>query len=105
MNINIGDKAVVTTFDWFHAPDGQSYKAVFGTIKGIYNAEEVLGIISNKHSTNWYLEIGNVVIAGCQIHYLVKTDKFENKPFIREWDFEDKLIFKEAPSRVYVSEE
>lgn len=74
MSIRIGDKALITTDEWFVASDGITYKAVFGTIKGVYNPEEVLGIKTNAKSTNWYVEIGSMVIAGCQIHYIIKTD-------------------------------
>lgn len=74
MSLKIGDKAIVTTDGFFYAPDGQQYRAVFGEIKGIHSDSETLGIATNRHSSNWYLEIGNVVIAGCQIHYAVKSD-------------------------------
>lgn len=74
MNIEVGEKALVTVDNWFFAPDGKSYRAVYGRVKGCFTAEETLGIKPNGRSTNWYLEIGNVTIAGCQIHYAVKTD-------------------------------
>ena len=75
MNIKIGDKALITADGWFYAPDGRSYRAVFGTIKGILTSEDTLGIKTNAKSTNWYVEIGNMLVAGCQIHYAIKTDK------------------------------
>lgn len=76
MNLNIepGQKALITTDDWFFAPDGNSYRAVFGTVHAVRSAEETLGIRPNGKSTNWYVEIGNMTIAGCQVHYAVKTD-------------------------------
>lgn len=75
MNIAIGEKALITTDNWFYAPNGQSYRAVFGTVKAVKSAEETLGIKPNAKSTNWYIEIGNMTIAGCQIHYAIKTDE------------------------------
>ncbi len=75
--IEIGDKVLVTVDNWFYAPDGQTYKGVHGTLKGVKTAEATLGIRPNGKSTNWYLEIGNVVIAGCQVHYAVKCDSCE----------------------------
>jgi hypothetical protein len=73
-NVNVGDLALVTLDNWFYAPDGQSYRAVFGRIKAARTAEDSLGVRPNGKSTNWYLEIGNMLIAGCQIHYVVRTD-------------------------------
>ena len=80
MNFKIGDRCLITTDNWFFAPDGESYKAVYGTIKGIHDAEKVLGIKTNEKSTNWYVEIGNMIVAGCQIHYVIKTDKISFIP-------------------------
>lgn len=74
MNIEIGSKTLITTEEWFIAPDGQDYKSVFGTVKAVRTSEESLGVKTNSKSTNWYLEIGNMTIAGCQIKYLVKCD-------------------------------
>lgn len=75
MNIQVGDKALVTTYQWFYAPDGAQYRAVYGAVKSIQSDEETLGIKTNRSSTNWYLEIGNMTIAGCQIQYAIKTDE------------------------------
>lgn len=74
MNIEVGKMALVTVDNWFYAPDGKNYRAVFGRVKGCFTAEDTLGIRPNGKSTNWYLEIGNVTIAGCQIHYAIQTD-------------------------------
>ena len=74
MNIQIGCTALITTDNWFIAPDGQMYRAVFGAVKAIRNDEATLGVRTNAKSTNWYVEIGNMTIAGCQIHYAIKTD-------------------------------
>lgn len=73
MQINIGDKALVTTDNWFYAPDGRQYKAAYGTVKAVRGSEDTLGVKTNARSTNWYVEIGNMTIAGCQIYYLVKS--------------------------------
>ena len=72
--ITVGEKVLVTTDNWFHAPDGLPYKAVFGTVKGVFDSVESLGIQTNRNATNWYMEVGNMTIAGCQIHYVIKTD-------------------------------
>ncbi len=75
MNIEIGDMALVTTSNWFMAPNGKQYMSVFGKVKAIQNDQETLGIKTNARSANWYLEIGNMTIAGCQIHYAIKTNE------------------------------
>lgn len=70
----IGKNVLITTEAWFYAPDGKTYRAVWGTLKAIKRAEDTLGIRPNGRSANWYVEIGNVSIAGCQINYAVQTD-------------------------------
>ena len=74
MNLHIGQKALITCDHWFYAPDGKQYRAVFGTVKAVRSSEETLGVRTNAKSTNWYVEIGCVTLAGCQIHYAVRTD-------------------------------
>jgi len=102
MNVKIGQKALVTTSEWFYAPDGAQYRAVFGTIKGIFEDDATLGIKTNSKSTNWYLEIGNMIVAGCQIHYAVMTDEVSFEPHMREIEHEGKLITStEIRSRIY----
>lgn len=103
--LKIGDKALITTDNWFYAPDGNQYKSVFGTIKGIYNSEETLGIKTNARSTNWYVTIGDMTIAGCQIHYLVKTDSVSEDAPTSEIEYEGKIAVGEyAISRIYLSD-
>ena len=100
-NIKIGDTILVTCNDWFYAPDGSSYKAVFGTLKGIHTSEETLGIKTNARSTNWYAEVGDTTIAGCQIHYVVKTDKCNFGP-APAWDTANgNIVTFERPSSIY----
>jgi hypothetical protein len=74
LNIQPGQKALITTNAWFYGPDGRQYHAVFGTVKAIRADEETLGIKSNRNSTNWYVEIGNMTIAGCQVHYAIRCE-------------------------------
>lgn len=82
MNINVGDTILLTTNDWFYAPNGQQYKAVFGTVKAVLSSEATLGVRTNARSTNWYVEIGDMTVAGCQIFYAVRTPhcNFEDVP-------------------------
>lgn len=75
MNIEIGKTYLLTTSAWFFAPDGRTYRAAFGTVHGIHSSEETLGLRTNAKSTNWYVQIGALTIAGCQIEYAVQTDE------------------------------
>ena len=51
------------------------YSAVFGTVKSIINATDQLGITVNARSMNFYTEIGNLSIAGCQVHYALQCER------------------------------
>ena len=84
MKLKIGEKYLITTDEWFVAPDGQQYKSAFGTFKKIHNDFETLGIKTNRGSANWFVEIGNIMIAGCQIHYVTKTDRVSYSPRDRD---------------------
>lgn len=73
--VDVGKKYLITTDNWFFTPNGVQCKSVWGTVRGVYDSKETLNIQTNRNSTNWYVKIGNMIIAGCQIHYIVKTDK------------------------------
>jgi len=79
MPIQLGEKYLITTDGWFVAPDGERYSAVFGTVVSVHSDEETLGVKTNRGSTNWYVEIGKMLIAGCQVHYAIRTDKVDLK--------------------------
>lgn len=72
--INIEDTVLATLDNYFFTPDGKQYRAVFSKVRAISGDQETLGIKTNARSTNWYATIGDMTIAGCQIHYVVKTD-------------------------------
>lgn len=102
--IQTGKKYLITTSSWFFAPDGQSYTAAFGTVRGVRLAEEVLGVKPNRQSANWYVEIGNLVIAGCQIHFAVRTDTCSNEPWLREEAHEGKVLTTGVQGRIYFAD-
>jgi hypothetical protein len=100
--MQVGDKVLITTDNWFFAPDGESYRAVWGTVNGILNDEQALGIKTNARSTNWFVSIGNMVVAGCQIHYAIKTDSFSNAAPSREVEHDGKVnVLNHNMTRIY----
>ena len=102
----IGEKYLITTDSWFMAPDGQMYKAVFGAVKEILGDEETLGIKTNRGSTNWYVSIGNMLVAGCQIHYAIKTESVSTRSMIRDIEHKGEITAgQEATSRIYTTGE
>lgn len=103
MITELNKKYLITTDDWFLAPDGNTYKAVFGTLRGIQEDEDTLGI---KGSTNWYVNIGNMLIAGCQVHYAIQTDAVNYQPPSRDVECEGFLFAQsESSSRIYNADE
>lgn len=72
-------KYLITSDNWFYAPDGQQYKAAWGNVQILDDL--ILGIKTNRNSTNWYAKIGSdekhCIIAGCQIYHAIKC---EDKP-------------------------
>lgn len=99
--ISVGDKVLITTDAWFRAPDGIAYNSVFGTVKGVFGDVDTLGIKTNAKSTNWYAEVGNLTIAGCQMHYVIKCDSvvFGTVSDFREIDGVIKTF--DRPSYIY----
>jgi len=69
---------VRTTDQWFQGPDGDAYKAVWG-VCAIIRMEDAFGFTPARPSANWFLSGGSednhVIIAGCQIHYAVRSEK------------------------------
>lgn len=97
-------KYLITTDNYFRAPDGKQYNAVWGNVTII--DDSVLGIKTNRNSTNWYARIGtdehHVIVAGCQIHYAIKT---EIEPPVECFDYEihegKKIWSKDNSTRIY----
>jgi hypothetical protein len=99
--LKIGDKVLVTTYDWFMAPDGSTYKAAFGTVKAVLDSQQTLGVKTNARSTNWYAVIGNITIAGCQINYAVKTERCNLGP-AKSFATKDGVVNEyNVPSTIY----
>ena len=78
--MHIGNTYLITADNWFFAPDGEQYRAVFGTVLAVLDSEAVLGIKPNRNATNWYVAIGDMIVAGCQIHYAMRADTYNAAP-------------------------
>lgn len=100
-NIQIGQKVLLTTYNWFIAPDGKQYMAAYGTVKAVLDSAEALGVRTNARSTNWYVELGNMTIAGCQIFYAVRTDNCELGEVESYEVKEGKTLKCWVPSKIY----
>ena len=65
---------LITTDNWFYAPNGKQYNAVWGNVEIV--SDSILGIKTNVRSSNWFAKVGSeenhVIVAGCQIHYAIK---------------------------------
>jgi hypothetical protein len=101
----IDEKYLITTDNWFVAPDGEQYKAIFGTVSAVLNDEETLGVKTNRGSSNWFVTIGNMIVAGCQIHYCIQTDEVNHAAVDQEFQHEGELIVqRENKSRIYIAD-
>lgn len=100
-------KYLITTDNWFYAPDGLKYRSVWGDVKIV--EDSVLGLKTNRNSTNWYAQVGSeekgMIVAGCQIHYAVKCENIPNTDYV--WDFsygDGKSHGYERPSEIYIAQ-
>lgn len=102
MKDKIGKKVLATCSAWFCAPDGKEYKAVHGTLMTLHTSESTLGFTPSRAHTNWFLEIGNMTIAGCQILYLVECEEV-NMGRVMNWHSDASSGIKEfdRPSVIY----
>jgi len=101
----IGKKVLATTNEWFIAPDGKQYKAVFGTLRSINDAKEAFGFVPSRGHASWFIQIGNVHIAGCQLLYCVEANE-ANVQFgnVEEWNTKDGVLFQyNKPTSIYKS--
>jgi len=105
MKIELGKKYLITSDNWFFGPNGEQYKAVWGTVTSIENDSDLLGIKTNRGSTNWYVVIGNMIIAGCQVHYCIQTDNVNKDAPVKEMVHEGKMFLDNvAFSRIYMAD-
>lgn len=101
----IGKNVLITTNNWFIGKDGRQYKAVWGALKQIHTTQETLGFTPSRQNTNWFIEVGNMVIAGCQVLYMDACEK-PNTDKAPDWsaDAANGSIEYLRPSMIYISE-
>ena len=87
--IENGKKYLISTDNWFVAPNGEQYNAVWG--KATYTTTKESMGFNPVRSTNWFVKVGesenSILIAGCQIHYAIRTDK---KPKLIQGTYQEK---------------
>lgn len=101
-------KYLITTDNWFAAPDGFMYQSVWGKIQ-IFEDTTITGIKTNRNSSNRYMVVGNkgkaAIIAGCQIHYAVRSDSKPNTNIISDYTVGGGIYTEyERPSKIYIAE-
>lgn len=102
----VNKKVLITTTNWFFGPDGQQYRAVWGTLKAIHEVGKTLGFIPNRSHANWFVEVGKMVIMGCQVMYLIRCD---DKPITdkeKTYGFTDVkgYVEYERPGSIYITD-
>ena len=100
----IGRKVLITCDNYFFAPNGLQYRAVFGTLIGVQTSEESLGVKVSLRSQDWYVTVGRMRIAGCQVHYAIQTDECHGGR-VDDWTAGEKGINEfDAPSRIFFAD-
>ncbi len=102
LQIPVGSQVLVTTDNWFYAPDGRCYRAATGKLIAILD-DSILGIKTNRNSTNWYAQVGNLLIAGCQIHYAMRLNKpMDTQAMVPDFrEVDGRVEYFERPSVIY----
>lgn len=103
----IGKKVLVTTSSWFYGKDGRSYRAAYGTLKAVHEVSKTLGFTPSRTHANWTIEIGHMVIMGCQVMYVAQLDEV-NLGQVKDWTTEGQgergILEYERPSSIYVAD-
>lgn len=100
-------KYLITTQEFFTAPDGKSYQAVWGDVEVI--SDSILEVQTNRNSTNWYAKVGDenmhLIVAGCQIQYAIRC---EIKPYTGDREsyetYQGMCVVSKFPSKIYIAQ-
>lgn len=103
----LNKKVLITTQGWFYGKDGKQYRAVHGTLKAIHEAGKSLGFIPNRSHANWFIEVGDMIIMGCQVMYIVASETIHTGP-VNDWTTEsagtDGIKTYERPTAIYITD-
>jgi hypothetical protein len=93
-----GSRVLITTDEFFCAPDGNFYRCIYGRA-WIHKFEEALGFKPQGHA-NWMVRIcrdedneNGVTLAGCRVNYFVKMDTPPNIIFSNQVATNNGLLF------------
>lgn len=102
----INKKVLITTQGWFIAPDGIEYRACWGTLKSVNEAGKTLGFIPNRSHANWFIQIGNMIIMGCQVMYVIECNEKPNFDKAKSWvhTAEKGVTEYDHPTKIYMAE-
>lgn len=106
MKDHINKKCLITTSGWFVAPDGKEYRAVWGELKAIHEVGKSLGFIPNRSHANWFVEIGGMIVMGCQVMYFVACPEMPETGEVEHWNTKEAggIDRHLTPSKIYISQ-
>ena len=105
MNYLLNKKVLITTAQWFIAPDGKQYRAAWGELKGVHEAGKTLGFIPNRSHANWFLQVGNMTIMGCQVLYVIECENKPNAERVEDYTTNTgELKEFHRPTQIYICE-
>ena len=99
---------LITTSEWFYAPDGKLYKAVWGNVEIVEDV--ILGIKTNRNSVNWYAKVGSeqnhIIVAGCQVNYAIRCENVPNTEPQDDWlaDATNGVKIYKRPTTIYIAQ-
>ncbi len=101
-------KYLITTDNWFIAPDGKQYRSVWGNVEVL--EDNFLGIKTNRNASNWFVKVGSednfMIVAGCQIHYAIKCENKPNSEEVEDYhssaEVGSKLFMR--PTQIWIAE-
>lgn len=101
----IDKKVLVTTQNWFYAPDGKQYRGVWGTLKAVHEAGKMLGFIPNRAHANWFIQVGALTVMGCQVMYVLDCPEKPPDGDVTDFTMEaGKVISYDRPSVIYITD-
>lgn len=101
-------KVLLSLHNWIFAPDGKQYRAIYGTLHSINESKNIFGFVPSRNHTNWFAEIGNMIIMGCQIQACIVCEKDPETQItdfiVREHELAVKVVEYDQPSKIYFAD-